>query len=139
VTASLCLLFLFGGWSADAHDLHACPHHGLPVVAAGTDDAGARQAGSDDQAEHHHGAHGEAHAEAHPEPASGDESHGHGPCTCIGDCSGPPAAELPRSTGPEAREPASFADTEVPQSPVLPTQQLLPYVLPYALAPPPGA
>lgn len=131
VATGLCLVLLLGGSSADAHDLNSCSHHGIPISATSGPTVAADHGGS-------HGNHVGS-PTGHHGDSSGHDPHGHGPCVCIGDCSAPAALALSRSGGTVARDARLIDDPSPPHLPLFPPQQLLPYVLPYALAPPPGA
>ncbi len=98
-----------------------CPHHDAALVVAGVSDGG-----TGDHHAHHAGS-----SEA-PESDSGD----HGPCACIGPCASPAPTALPAAESGEVA--GSFERVEIAVSPprdfVLP--QFVPYLLPYAHAPP---
>lgn len=109
------LLLLTG--SGDAFGVHACPHHDAVSQAA------MAQAG-------HAGMHG--HGAGHDAPADAED---HGACTCLGACFTATAAPLPRAVLlPVAR--VVSVSTPATSTVALPRRGRLPYVLPYATAPP---
>jgi len=123
VLAAAC--FLFGGaehWLG----FDPCPHHeGAFLFAAASLSEEAGHAG-------HHTHHG---AIAEPSDSESD-SGGHGPCDCVGPCASPAPPALPVGSSHatlatfERVEPfASRPRDVVPQQPV-------PFLLPYAHAPP---
>jgi hypothetical protein len=118
------IVLLLNG-SVDAFGVHPCPHHDAvahaPQAASGMAESG------------HHGAHG--HGGAHHAPTP-DEPGGHAEtCTCLGSCLTGTGAPLPDPpvlpAAPVTRvRPARIAGDVA----VLPGR--LPYLLPYATAPP---
>ena len=118
----LAVLFL-GSTAGDGFGLDPCPHHAAPAHASAA----------------LHGEAGNAHSahthDAAPSPADAPADHS-GACTCIGACEAGTGAAL--SAPPLAAVRAHFVvhspDHRATASSVAP--RLLPYFLPYALAPP---
>lgn len=87
VTAVALATVFLGVGSADAFGTHACPHHDPlaahsgQVPAAHSDQVPALQAGS----VHSVSAHSPS---LHDSEPSHGEGEAHGPCTCVGECSG---------------------------------------------------
>ncbi len=106
-------------WAGDAGGLHPCPHHS-PAAAPAAVEARADHGAS-------HGAHA---------PPPGHDTQEHGACTCVGSCIAC-AVDLP----PTAREVRVRVASEFSASAPLPTDtpalpERVPYLLPYATAPP---
>ncbi len=103
-----------------------CPHHDEAFVAADVSDAGAPS-----QHAHHSGS-----SESSDSDSEDSDSEDHGPCDCIGPCATPSPTALPASASREIA--GTFERVEISVSPprdfVLP--QFVPYLLPYAHAPP---
>jgi hypothetical protein len=126
LTALLAAMLLLLSGAGDAFGAHPCPHHaaiGAPEHAAAAHAAEMADSHGD------HGAHGQA-------PAHPADHDGHSACTCGGIC--------PVSTGPAPLAPALavLPLVLVPAAPAAFTaadglpSRLLPYVLPFAQAPP---
>lgn len=126
----LSLSLLQVGWTANAHDLHACPHHGLHEESAVQD----APAAPDHDVHHGHDGHPDVptadHATEHP---AGED---HGPCTCIGDCAGATAVTLCPHAAEIDRAAAVTAESFPANDAILDIVSLQPYLLPFALAPP---
>jgi hypothetical protein len=110
--ALIAALFVFGG-AEHGSGLDPCPHHDAAILVA-------------DHHAHHAGSSGGSH--------SGSEEHG--PCACVGPCATPPAAPLPST----ASRTVAVAFERVVLSPIpardIAAPQFVPFLLPYAHAPP---
>lgn len=137
----LSIVLLQAGWTANAHHLHACPHHGLPESA---EHEAPPTPGH--HAQHEHAGHAEA-ANAGAPPAqftaashASDSGHpageGHGPCTCIGDCSGATALTLSLRAAEVDRAAQVIVRAFRAADTTLDVVALQPYLLPFSLAPP---
>ncbi|MEQ1855703.1 MAG: hypothetical protein ABL963_04480 [Longimicrobiales bacterium] len=118
--ALVATTFLFGG-AEHWFGLETCPHHDAAFVGHGTSDA-------EDAGHHaHHGGSSDA-------PESGGAEHG--PCDCIGPCATPSPTALPATASFVAA--ASFERVEISVSPPrdFVPPQFVPFLLPYAHAPP---
>lgn len=126
VSACLAAMFLVAV-EGGANGYHYRLHHGARAAEPSPSAAHAR--GSPGT-----GSHGAGH---HDAPAPEDPGH-NGPCTCVGSCHGSAATPL-AGTAPDVRHTIALpqsVSTSTATLEVLP--KLLPYVLPYANAPPPG-
>ncbi|HEU5209421.1 MAG TPA: hypothetical protein VFU06_08420 [Longimicrobiales bacterium] len=133
IVSLLALVVFSTTGAADAYGLHSCPHHdALPETPhqqhAHRADAQAATVTS-------HGQHSHDSADA---PASPAEHDGHGPCTCVGECSSnPPAAPLEAAPVTVV---ASLATRHVVvPAQVQPHACTTPYLLPWPNAPPVSA
>lgn len=112
-------LVLLLNWSGEAVGAHACAHHDAIRRPAAEAHAGMHGGGRQ--------AHGGHDTDAHAE-------HG-GSCTCLSSCMASSAAPLPTAAVLPVAHVAQV-DSPVPAAETTPLPGRLPYVLPYATAPP---
>jgi len=114
----LAVLYLFGGaehWLG----VDPCPHHDAAFYEAGIVDAG-------DSGHHEH----------HGGTSEPSESEDHGPCMCVGPCATPPPVALPSTTSHAIAVALERVESQPAPSRDAAPLQFLPYLLPYAHAPP---
>jgi hypothetical protein len=111
--------FLFGG-AEHWFGLDPCPHHEAAVVGADG------EAGSSGHHAHHSGS----------SEASEPGSEEHGPCSCVGTCAAPPATALPVASTYAATVGIEHVEILASRAPELVAPQFVPFLLPYAHAPP---
>lgn len=125
-----CLLAFGGALTVEAHDLRSCAHH------ATHGEHGHEQAPVPAPAHDHHST---DHDSPHPDSADSEptDPEPHGPCSCIGDCSGSTALVLPGPGSEDADVALVHAAPVPPDASALRALAPVPYLRPYALAPPP--
>lgn len=124
----LAVLAYLGAWGGDVLALSDCPQHDGKIVSGLT--APELDPGVDRGVEGGH-EHGNAHG-----PQSHEGDHDHGPCDCIGDCVGASAASTPVRGSAQLAPVASSEPVDLAPASDLLARIHLPFVLPYATAPP---
>lgn len=118
--ALVAATFLVGG-AEHWFGLETCPHHDAAFVGHGT-------AGAESSEQHaHHGA---------PSEAPDSDSAEHGPCDCIGPCASPSPTALPVAASFAIAAGVERVETSVSSPRDFVSPQLVPFLLPYAHAPP---